>query len=444
MAKNKKPLKRSLSGFEVELFTLDSNGDVAPAADEIIKESLAWHPSVIVTGEVGKHMFEIGSFPRVKVYNTALNLIENVERVVDVSEKLGYHFYPYGTYPGKFEPQFSPKTWYKMKEKIFGTQKFRLSMLVTGFHFHYTLPRGVFDKKKKLLKPMFDSKIKKTLVDSYNMLIAMDPVLTTFMQSSPFVEGRYLGKDSRMLVYRGGRKLGYDGLYSDYQQYGGLQPYKHTMADLIKLSEERHKRWKRLMSEQGFDPREIYKFGKILDFSWNPVKINKLGTMEQRGMDMNKFSLVLACGALIASTLRKIQQDFLEVVPSDVGVKEPFKLEGDKVIIPPHTTVRHYYQSISAHKGLSDDSMLDYCKRFMRFASAHAEPEEQAAFKVLYRMLESRKTESDRLVDEAQKAGYSVKEELPHELVRELALKESEKMKKDLKEARALAEKGVE
>ena len=76
-----------------------------------------------------------------------------------------------------------------------------------------------------------------------------------FLQSSPFVNNNYLAKDSRLLLYRGGRKLKYnDGLYSKHQFFGALSPYKQTLRDLISSIKRRHKKWRKLMRDNNFNP----------------------------------------------------------------------------------------------------------------------------------------------------------------------------------------------
>lgn len=437
----KKPLKRSRSGFEVEFHLLNSRGEIEPSAHKLLKLVKEKKPKLPIIGECAMDMIEIHSFPKIGVYSTALNLVMHVETVLEMAEREGFHLYPFALYPGKYKPRTVRKKWYLMKEKVFGKDRFKNALRCAAFHYHYTLPRGVFDKKRMRLKRLFDSKIKQTLVDSYNMLIAMDPILTTFMQSSPFLKAKYLGKDSRILIYRGGRKLKYmNGLYSEYQQLGGLQPYKHTCADLIRLLDERHKRFKRVMAKKGFSPEDIYKFGKVLDFSWNPVKINKLGTLEYRGMDMNHISYVIGTAIIISEVLRAIQQNFLRVFPSDVGIKEPFRLEEDGVIIPPHTIVRHEYQYLSAWKGLDDDRLYDYCKRFMRFAAPLVSEKHKPAIRVIEEVMEKRETMSDRLIKEVRKAGYELDEELPNEFLAELSLKHSHDIYRDMWKVKKMAE----
>ena len=94
---------------------------------------------------------------------------------------------------------------------------------------------------------LIDSKLKQSMLSCYNFEIAIDPIITLFTQSSPFVDGEYLAKDSRMVIYRGGGKLKYSkGLYSSHQQFGALPPYKQTATDLyssLKLRRKSYVEW---------------------------------------------------------------------------------------------------------------------------------------------------------------------------------------------------------
>jgi len=110
---------------------------------------------------------------------------------------------------------------YRIKESIFGKNRWKIAGRCVGFHCHYTLPRGIFDAQLRVLKMIIRSKIKDSMVNSYNLLIAADPALTCFMQSSPFYQGKYLGKDSRVIMYRGGECFNNSsGLYANLEEFG--------------------------------------------------------------------------------------------------------------------------------------------------------------------------------------------------------------------------------
>jgi len=66
-------------------------------------------------------------------------------------------------------------------------------------------------------------------------------VLTLFLQSSPYVNNRYVAKDSRMVLNRSGKKLKHkSGMFAKHQFFGALSPYKQTLYDLISSLKRKH------------------------------------------------------------------------------------------------------------------------------------------------------------------------------------------------------------
>lgn len=422
-------MKRSKTGYEIELAILDSKGNISSKVDDIIKKSKKKFPDVPLAKEVAKHMLEIHSFPSVTVQNTALSLIENVEKIIEISNKMDCYLFPLGTYPGVFKPHLRKVKRYTISANVLGKEKYEYFFpRCYGFHCHYTMPRGVFDFKKGFLKErIIKSRVKQTLIDSYNILIAIDPALTTLLQSSPFVEGRYIAKDSRVVIWRGGKKLEYKGMFAKYQQLGGLPPYKQTLTDLTQSLRNRDSRWKKGLRKIGYSEKIIRK-KPILDFIWSPVKMNELGTLEQRGMDMNHLRYVIAASVLIKYVLRKIQQDFLLVMPSDIAIEEPFKREGNVVFIPPHSYVRNKLQYLSSYKGLRDKMILDYCRRFIRFATSLIHSRYKPVIRPILKILDEEETVSDAIIKKIKKMGYKINDKLPQTICQEIAIYSSGKL----------------
>src|SRR3989344_5753275 len=201
--KSGKTLKKSLTGFEVEFFTLDGDGYVINAADRLLKKAKL-DKNLTIKKECAHNMIEIASYPDRTVKDTMNHLLRELEYLVAEAQKENILLCPLGTYPGKFNPSMRNEKRYKIQEAIFGRNRFQIAGRCVGFHCHYTLPRGIFDSQLRILKLIVRSKIKDSLVNSYNFLIAADPALTCFMQSSPFYQGTYMGKDSRIIMWRGG------------------------------------------------------------------------------------------------------------------------------------------------------------------------------------------------------------------------------------------------
>jgi len=339
MAKTKTKLKRLRVGIEGELVTLNKKGYVTNGADLLIKQIAKKKSGMKVEKECGKHMAELVSSPHEGISDTMANFFKHLEGVLLVAEKHDLVIFPLGSYPGKFNPTMREDRKYKIKESVFGKNRFKVAGRCFGFHCHFTLPKGTFDSKERFIKMVVRSTMKDSMMNNYNMLIAMDPALTTFTQSSPYYEGQFIGKDSRMIMYRGGEVLkNKTGLYANFEDFGELPPYKITTLDLLNIIQKRYKDWQMRIKELGINIKTISTYGSTLTTTWNPVKVNPNGTLEQRGMDMNHPAYILGAGTMIKQILRFVQEKKVMVVPSDIGMKEPFKLEGNTIYIaPPHS-----------------------------------------------------------------------------------------------------------
>jgi len=328
-----------------------------------------------------------------------------------------------------------------MKKKIFGEEKFMAAGRCVGFHHHYALPRGMYNPLTKFLKVTFDGKIKRSFMGSYNFEIAIDPAITCIMQSSPFYQGEHFALDTRLPIYRGGKKLKYmDGVYANLQQIGGLPPYKQTEMDLIESLNKKVQRWMRILKKHNKDAKFEEIYNSKLDINWGPVKVNNHGTLEQRGMDMSYPSNIMAISTLMKFCLMKIQRDFLEVEPSDIGIKEPFKIEDGRMYIPPHTFVRNRLQYFSAYEGLKNDHMNNYVKKFLKMSKSFTNKSYRKAIKPAINIYEDNSTISTQILKKAKKLGWEKGQILDNNIAGELALHFSDKFYKDLMDTKELFE----
>jgi hypothetical protein len=426
-------LKSMKFGVEFELFTLDKEGYILDGAERLIKKVRETSSHIDVNKECGKNMIEINSFPNTSIPNAIEKTLEDFETVLHCAEKEDIVIHSYGTYPGTFTPEIHQDKGYLLKEQVFGKQRFSIAARCIGLHFHFSLPWGVFDYANRIIKNLINSKNQQSMVNLYNLFIAMDPGITTFAQSSPFYQGQYLGKDSRIIVYRGGEIFNYpQGLYSNYQKFGALQPYKYTGMDLIQIIKERFDNWNEIIKKIDVNLMVFLKRGSILDTTWNPVKISSHGTIEHRGMDINHPSVIIALATLKEYIAREVQEKFVKIVPSDIGVKEPFKKEGDSIYIPPHTHVRFNLQAKAAFKGLEDPDIYNYCSGLLKLGKACIPKEKLLLIEPLDRMLKDKKTVSDVILEDAKKMGVDIKDKITNKQAAELALKHSKDLFKDI------------
>lgn len=421
--KSKKTTKKLTLGIEFELFTLDENGYMVNGADRLISRVKKEYPDIEIKRECGKNMIEITTPPHTEVPNVMLKAVEDFEKVVICAKEEKLVLYAYGTYPGIFTPEFNSANRYKTQQKILGKQRFSISGRVIGLHIHYSLPWGVFDEYLKVIKPLINSKNKESTVNTYNLCIAMDPALTTLSQSSPFYQGRYLAKDSRVVVYRGGERLDYpQGLYANHPKFGALQNYKSTNSDILYLIAERFESWGQLAKKIGHNAYSLTKHGSVLDNTWNPVKINAHGTMEIRGMDMNHPDIVVAIAIIIKFIIKAVQEKFLKVVPTDSAINDPFKLDGQKILVPPDSYVINELQKLAAYEGLSNDKIYTYCQSLLRLAKEFIPEKRRHFLKPVEDMMVAHQTASNKILDVTKKMGIDISKEMTSSEAAKLAL----------------------
>jgi len=434
--KQKVPQKRLTVGFEVEFFVIDKNGKVAPGADLILakaSERAGAKPHSIVK-ECATNLVEVGSYPSTESRNTMKDLLENVKLLLYAADECGYGIYPLGTYPGAFAPEMRRDPKYAVQTKLFGKERFRIAGRCAGYHCHFALPWGVFDSKELMLKELSNSKHEKSLVNAYNLLIALDPALAALMQSSPFYQGRYIAKDARMLVYRGSQALGYPkGLYSDFPHFGALPSYKHTGAGIIRLITHRQREWHRKFEAAGIKEKDMPEYRSILDINWSPVKVNAHGTLEQRGMDMNHLPIMLSVSVLVERILRHVYDEYLNVVPHPSARKEPFRLTGKTIYVPPESHVRNHLQRPAAYDGLKNDDIYAYCRKLVELVKKLEGEKVKWVLKPLETMLEERQTTADKVLAQAKSLGYKdTRRPLPQGIASAIALIHSKQMFQDI------------
>ncbi len=440
--KKKRPLKRLKLGFEAEFLVLDQKGKPVNKADLLLEKVGSKKNKVgdNIRKEAGKNQIEIGSYPSHEVTDTAQTFLGNLKNLLFAAEKEKLTLCPLGTYPGKFVPEMRKKE-YKVATTLFG-RKFNRVGRVFGYHCHYVLPRGTFDKKKLTLNRMIGSKVQKTLVDSYNFLIAADPALTAFMQSSPFYQGYHFAKDTRLIVYRRDKDLepsqGVPFRFKfDSPVYKTLPSYQRTVTDILHFVDKLYQKRINICKEANLKPN--YKSKLITN--WTPVKINIHGTLEQRGMDMNHLLSLMSVSYLIKSILKKIQQDFLKVKVSEKALKKPFDFKKKTIYIPPYSYVKKTLQRASVLKGFEDKKLFNYSKRLFSLAESFTPKKKRDLLDPLEKMLKDKKTLSDEIITEAKKLGHkNLEKRLPQEIASKIALGHSKRLFKEI----VLAQKFVE
>ncbi|MFH1890294.1 MAG: glutamate-cysteine ligase family protein [Candidatus Kuenenbacteria bacterium] len=426
--------KRSTIGAEVEFFILSKNGRIANEADKILKRIKDKNKGKDIVKECGHNLIEAGCYPDLEGVNTMQSMSDNLETLLYAAEEEDLIICPLGTYPGDNNVRTRQTDHYKVEEKLFGKNTYKQASRCAGMHIHYALPWGVFDFKKLRLKKRINSKHKESLVNSYNFLLAADPGLSVFAQSSPFYQGQFIGKDARALVWRGDSDIKFNpSLYNMFPEFGELPRYKQTGTDLINLTEKMYKNWIQILLDSGIKEKDLPVYKSILETDWTPLRVSRHGTLEARGMDINTPLIALALSGIIQNVLKTIQEEFITVEISDSAINEPFKYEKKKILIPPFTYVKTELQKEAFYKGFEDETIFKYCKRLLWLAKNLGVKKDDIIFEPLEKMIAEKKTVSDDIIALSKKLGHKdFKQTMPADVAAQIALEYSGKLFKEM------------
>jgi hypothetical protein len=111
--------------------------------------------------------------------------------------------------------------------------------------------------------------------------------------------------------------------------------------------------------------------GDLLRPAWNPVRLNRQGTLELRGMDSNYPEVTLTAAAMILGTAERVRRDGLQVLP-DERVSD-FEVEGDVLRVPGFGRLGGDLLYAAVTGGATDESVAAYLDSILEFAGVTAE-----------------------------------------------------------------------
>lgn len=434
-------MRKARVGCEIELFLLNDEGRPVNDADTLLAKLKDERIGVDVRPEISRAMLEIGSKPHATVREMARPFLDRLERVLDACERHGYRLLPLGSYPGKAHPLLHTTPWYHAKKAVLGKENVTKEAGICGYHFHYTLPERIVHEQQ--IRVMRRSHAQDTFLNQYNFLVAADPAMLTFCQSSPFWQGEQYAKDCRVLIYRDFALHGEEGVRGIHYYlplFGALSGYEFTLGDLRVTAERRKSEWIKLLQRQRFGDIVHIVGVPALKFMWGPLRVNKIGTFEYRGPDMNHPTYILAVAALLRYALDAIEAEGLEMRPTDLGAAEPFLLEDGIVHLPPYHRLR-YLEYLATVKGLESQEVHIYCKRLVRWIAHISKKASSPFLQQIWKMLGTRKTMADEILDLARQNGYTYGETLPEDVASYVALYHTQRLRKEINEARRLCER---
>lgn len=244
-------------GIEQEFFLVDRKGELCDLADLFLwkcREAArvrGLDPRCFMAESV-KILVEITTPPSYGAGEMAGHYLGNLGLALGVASDLGLALYPLGTYPLPISPAVRDDPGYRIKARTIGHGRFSHGGRCAGAHLHLELPTGtVWPDVKAALSAPVDAH--RELLGLYNLATALDPALVALTRACPFYEGQSEGFAARTVHYRG--ILGFDGLYADLREVGGLSPYASRVEDLVDQQRVRYRAWFAAMDLAGVERR---------------------------------------------------------------------------------------------------------------------------------------------------------------------------------------------
>ena len=111
--------------------------------------------------------------------------------------------------------------------------------------------------------------------------------------------------------------------------------------------------------------------GDLLRPAWNPVRLNRQGTLELRGMDSNYPEVILTALAMILGAADRVRRDGLEVVPDDAVLT--FESTADALRVPGFGSLGGELLYAAVTGGVSDETVATYLDSVLDFSGVEEE-----------------------------------------------------------------------
>lgn len=323
------------AGMEQEFFLVEESGHPSARADDFLavchEQEKASGKDACVEPECARVMVELQTPPVLSPEDLEGEYLDALSRALGAARETGVRLYPLATYPLPMDPALRDEPRYNVQLQTMGRERFLHAGRCTGVHLHLEVGRGSVSDRVGVSYDATKAAWKE-LLDLYNLATALDPALLTLTRSSPFYEGMRTGVAARAAHYRGHPTLAPQGLYAKLPAVGALTPYAQDVEGLVEAQFARHRAWLDAMGAAGVEPDLVAASGGLLQTSWNPVRLNGLGTVEIRTMDGNFPEVVLTSCSLARAAADRVRRENLSVVPSDdTGA---FALEGGTLNVP--------------------------------------------------------------------------------------------------------------
>lgn len=357
-------------GLEQEFFLVEESGRPSKRADEFLERCQAVTEmesgsAACFAPEFVLGLVEVNTPPVHTLSELEREFAQNLGLASRTARSLGLRLYPLGTYPLPVEPTARDGLDYRVQVGTVGADRFVNAGRCAGTHLHLELQAGTVDAGVGISATASDA-AREEVLSIYNLATALDPALVALTRSCPFFEGRATGLAVRTVHYRGNANFGWEGVYTDLPQVGALLPYADDAQHLIKQQFDRYKAWLAAMDRAGVQRRFFAEAGgDLLRPAWNPVRLNRQGTLELRGMDSNYPEVTLTTAAIIFGAADRVRRDGLEVVP-DNGV-HAFEVTQDVLRVPGFDRLDGELLYAAVTRGVNDDTVATYLDSILDF-----------------------------------------------------------------------------
>ena len=369
-------------GIEQEFFLVDERGALSNRADEFLdrcqklaeaegKDPGAFDP------ECSPYLVEINAPPARSLAELSREYLDHVDLALRSGRELGLRLYPLATYPLGVKPEIRDEPHYRLQARTLGRARFTHAGRCAGTHLHLEVPGAV----DPWVGVSYDAEraAREELVHLYNLGTALDPAIIALTRSCPYYAGAATGLATRTALYRGDPVIAPHGLYAWFQEVGGLRPYARSAEELVELQFSRYHAWLEYMDRAGVDRRLFFEMGggPLVASSWNPIRLNPLGTIELRGIDSNYPNIILAVCALVSSAVRRVRRERMSVLPhQDVRA---FEVVESTLLVPAFDYLNGKLFRAASTGGVESEEVVSYLNSIFEFARAgieYAEPEE--------------------------------------------------------------------
>ena len=149
---------------------------------------------------------------------------------------------------------------------------------------------------------------------------------------------------------------------------GALRPYAHNPSHLVEQQFDRYRAWLAAMERAGVDlGRFLESGGDLLRPAWNPVRLNRQGTLELRGMDSNLPEATFTAVELVLFAAERVVRENLAVTP-DAGISS-FEVDGDRLLVPGFGRLGERLFHAAVAGGTDDPTITAYLDSVLNFAA---------------------------------------------------------------------------